>query len=780
MRKIVFIIVTFVSLMFLCIVLLHKFNYSFLLIKGTTSISNELPSFNDRAITIAPNSNKKLSIANSGFCFYENMIAIIIGIDRYQNLSLDDQLNYAVHDARGVASLLQEKYSFNNIIRLYNEKATRNNIMKVLQGDLSNTGKNDAVLIYFAGHGITRLTLQSHLGYLLPYDGSVRIDEMHKNISMQQIKADVCPIIPAKHVLLIADACFGGLLLTRSASIEPNYTISYLKEKAQEPVRHVITAGSKDERVLDDGISGHSVFTGRLIEILSNVDNYITAAALGENLKLKVYGDAAAKGHTQTPLSGKIYGVGDFIFVPDNAKKEKLLNAQIAFLKKEIQKYEQLKENAKVRKNSSKVRELERNRLIQQAELRRKELEIESVQKRAKLKKLEQEELYEQNKRDIYITKQKKIRLDLLKQKTIVLKKKLGEQLNSFGLVDTIKEIRRINISIQNIYHDFQNEIKNQTIPIVEFYQNKIDKLKNKKNKRKSKYETRDAFLKKQIEYDNQINDLKHKIKENIQKIEKQLNVELYKQTKPFYVQIKNISKQVFPINIKDITINIDNFDPEKEKFFVHLTIDDIMCIYYTLEISRSQARKYNENPELLIPDVSVIFNENGFLIPKEVSFLGMNKQKIKGYMTSYEGVTTLHYRTILDKLIFNATVVDRRTGKMWAVEDSEKTFNWYEAKQYCEKYTGGGYNDWRMPTIVELESLYNPRISYSTDSIYISEYYVSITPLIILNRPVVWSSNKKASSASCYYFTIDEKFRTKDSDCNYNKTVLPVRDYED
>ena len=78
-----------------------------------------------------------------------------------------------------------------------------------------------------------------------------------------------------------------------------------------------------NERVLDEGRGGHSVFTGRLIEKLEQMDRYITARQLGEDLKQKVYSDAMDRGHTQRPHVGEIYGVGDFVFIPDIEKNSR-------------------------------------------------------------------------------------------------------------------------------------------------------------------------------------------------------------------------------------------------------------------------------------------------------------------------------------------------------------------------------------------------------------------------------------------------------------------------
>jgi len=55
-----------------------------------------------------------------------------------------------------------------------------------------------------------------------------------------------------------------------------------------------------------------------------------------------------------------------------------------------------------------------------------------------------------------------------------------------------------------------------------------------------------------------------------------------------------------------------------------------------------------------------------------------------------------------------NGTVTDTQTGLMWADKDNGREINWYNAKSYCDEYSGGGKSGWRMPTIDELQQLYN------------------------------------------------------------------------
>ena len=58
-----------------------------------------------------------------------------------------------------------------------------------------------------------------------------------------------------------------------------------------------------------------------------------------------------------------------------------------------------------------------------------------------------------------------------------------------------------------------------------------------------------------------------------------------------------------------------------------------------------------------------------------------------------------------------NGTVLDKETKLMWAAKDADAGLYYSDAIEYCENYSVGGYEDWRMPSLDELETLYNKKI---------------------------------------------------------------------
>ncbi len=262
---------------------------------------------------------------------YGERHALVIGIDQYEDPAFPD-LRYAVADAEGVAKILIEKFAFKQErVRLFkNHEATLEALSRALDdwaGDQKSIHENDLVVIFFAGHGLTRsLGKPGDLGYLVPVGG--RRDPLGEYqwsslISMDKMK-QVSLCIPAKHVLFILDCCFGGLAAERVA---PSLAAG-LSRRA----RQLLTAGGKDETVQDSGASGHSVFTGALLEALQGEadedgDRVITFGELFSFVGLRVEGQTSRR---QTPLNSQFpdHDGGSVALFPPDVYEEILLRVR--------------------------------------------------------------------------------------------------------------------------------------------------------------------------------------------------------------------------------------------------------------------------------------------------------------------------------------------------------------------------------------------------------------------------------------------------------------------
>ena len=216
---------------------------------------------------------------------YDNSWALIVGINDYDNVR---DLHYAVEDALAIKNMFINAYGFprDNVRVLINGEATQTNIKKELQTLVKSVGTNDRVVFYFAGHGQTEaLGIKGgHEGFLIPSDGSLE-DLYLTAIPMDELKR-ISDWSKAKHMLFLVDACYGGLAAMNTRSINVN-SPNYLNKITKDISRQIITAGGKEETVIEKDDWEHSAFTRSLLFGLRekradyNEDGFITGAEIG-------------------------------------------------------------------------------------------------------------------------------------------------------------------------------------------------------------------------------------------------------------------------------------------------------------------------------------------------------------------------------------------------------------------------------------------------------------------------------------------------------------------
>lgn len=252
--------------------------------------------------------------------WYKKQYALVIGISKYKNDSID-YLPNAVNDANSISKLLKKQGV--NVSILKNEEATKSNILKTIKSIKNKLSKDDSVLVYFSGHG-KGISLVSHkrVGYIIPYDfdSSLKSNDLMDYdaaaISLDALKKYMYNY-SAKHILLMLDSCFSGLTFESRALEQPKKgDIKYYDRLLNTKAINILTSGADEE--VSDGVENHSPFTYYLLKALGdgNVDiedgdHIATFAELAMYVKLKVVKETEGQ---QTPQYSKNNFDGEFIF----------------------------------------------------------------------------------------------------------------------------------------------------------------------------------------------------------------------------------------------------------------------------------------------------------------------------------------------------------------------------------------------------------------------------------------------------------------------------------
>ncbi len=543
---------------------------------------------------------------------YNKSYAVIIGIDQYQNLPPGRQLSYAVKDAEGIAATLKKHFRFDRITTLYNQEATKERIMKLLTSELPrNMGSEDAVFLFWAGHGNQDSSADGEIGYLIPFDGSA--DEIYKNITMTEIRDTVSKKLPAKHVFYAFDACYSGLLTTRAVDTRSRRDLAYMKEITKERVRQVLTAGSKGQEVLDGGRNGHSVFTGRLIEILEAAGDYITANEIQSIIKEKVYGDAIGRGLNQKPDFGRLSGSGDFVFIPNIEQKVQDNKAELARMEAELKRYEALETEAIEYLSDQKQREAEQKRKAAEARLKAEQLrqqQLAEEEKRQQEMTLERSRFdAEQKLREQEMSKSQKAEEQRLADlKAELAKKRQTAPTTATGsLAAAIAEVKRLNAEIEGIEAAFNSELATGKTRISTRYDKEIAtvRLASKQKQAplvKDEFETeaeyRAKVARQQSSYSDRITELERKKQGEISQLEQRLAREQQSQTADLRQSLKQLADKEFTVGAETLALELGTYNPDKQSFSISIrnnTQSVKIAINGTIPLPREAARKFKQ-----------------------------------------------------------------------------------------------------------------------------------------------------------------------------------------
>jgi hypothetical protein len=227
--------------------------------------------------------------------------ALIVANGTYINPEIP-QLRRPVPDAKALKEILVSRYTFepDNVYMLLDMK--RANLIMTLDELQAKLTPEDNLLIYYAGHG--KMDEESQRGYWLLSDAvpSSRVDWFSNSNLTDYIKG-----LKAKHILLVADACFAGsIFYSRSVFDDaPPPILDIYKNKS----RTAMTSGGTTE-VNDD-----SKFSEMLImHLKENSDQYLTSSQL-----FRAVENSVMTTNSTAPRFGIIQDTndmhGDFVFI---------------------------------------------------------------------------------------------------------------------------------------------------------------------------------------------------------------------------------------------------------------------------------------------------------------------------------------------------------------------------------------------------------------------------------------------------------------------------------
>lgn len=233
--------------------------------------------------------------------------AVVIGIAEYEQVNRGGLSNliYADDDARAFANiLLRLGWKRSHVNLLVNEQATRRNILIALESWLTKAGPNDQIVLFWAGHGFPDPEDPEKV-YFACHDTDITIPATGYRMDRVRVALEERK---AKNVIVLADTCHAGKLITRGhrdISVVPG--IRRMRKERTVPQGWIFMVGADtDRRSIEHTSWKNGAFTHCLIQGLSGeADGFLSVASkdgIVTMRELKAYLSTAMPEETQRVL----------------------------------------------------------------------------------------------------------------------------------------------------------------------------------------------------------------------------------------------------------------------------------------------------------------------------------------------------------------------------------------------------------------------------------------------------------------------------------------------
>jgi len=203
------------------------------------------------------------------------LYVLAAGINQYANAEFN--LQFAVPDAHTFSEALRQaqlrlqQFGGVEVVRLLDQQATKASLLAAL-GKLKAAQPEDAVVIYFAGHG----TAQRGRFFLVPHDlgytgARAQLDAaglesiLTHSLSDRELE-QALEGIDAGHLVLVIDACHSGQLLAAEERRRGPMNSKGLAQLAYEKGMYILTAAQSYQAALEVEKLGHGYLTYALVE----------------------------------------------------------------------------------------------------------------------------------------------------------------------------------------------------------------------------------------------------------------------------------------------------------------------------------------------------------------------------------------------------------------------------------------------------------------------------------------------------------------------------------